>query len=118
MRTLGAPGLGVLVALFVSVSASAVSTAAPSTLSHSTLRSMFPGTFAVRVQGMSAKFIASSGGRLTGESLVGTDSGYWSVRSGRLCIMLRDWLGGETRCSAVVREGGWYRAESVLFRRI
>ncbi len=62
--------------------------------------------------------VAASNGHLTGKSFAGTDTGRWSVRSGKLCIMLRDWFDGQTRCSHVVRGGNRSRAETVRFRKI
>lgn len=91
--------------------------AAAGGIDDSTLNRLFPGTFSVRVSGISATVVAHRGGRLSGKAFVGTILGRWSVRSGRLCIALEDWSDG-TQCSAVVQEGDWYRADRVRFKRI
>lgn len=103
--------------LLVLVLAASPSMAGPK-VGHAALKAMFPGTFAVNMQGIAATFHAGQGGRLTGRAMVGTDTGRWSIRGGQLCIMLNGWFSGRTRCSAVVREGNWYRADSVRFRKV
>jgi hypothetical protein len=87
-------------------------------IGQAALERLFPGTFAVSVRGIGATFVASGNGALKGATIVGTDSGSWIVRSGKLCIMLHDWFNGRTRCSTVVREGDWYRADAIRFRKI
>ncbi|NND49033.1 MAG: hypothetical protein HKN60_02145, partial [Rhizobiales bacterium] len=97
-----------VIAFAIIMTASAAAPAATPSISHSTLKSLFPGKFAVSVSGVSVRMVAASNGYLTGTSFAGTDTGRWSVRSGKLCIMLRDWFDGQTRCSRVVRDGKWY----------
>jgi len=106
------------IAFAIMIAASAAAAAATPPISHSALKNLFPGKFAVSVSGVSVRIVASANGTLEGKSFAGSDSGSWSVRSGRLCIMLRDWFDGQTRCSRVVRDGDWYRAEDVRFRKI
>ena len=119
MRFLSAAGwrLAAIAAVFALAAGLAAEASAP-TVSHSALKRLFPGKFAVSVSGVSVRIVAASNGNLTGTSFAGTDSGRWSVKNGRLCIMLRDWFDGQTKCSRVVREGEWYRAETVRFRKI
>ena len=109
--------LGAIIVAFM-LAAGLVAEAATPQVSHSALKSLFPGKFAISVSGVSVRIIAASNGNLTGKSFAGTDTGRWSVRQGRLCIMLRDWFDGQTRCAHVVREGSWYRADTVRFRKI
>jgi hypothetical protein len=85
---------------------------------HSVLRAMFPGTFSVRVNGIPATFVARGGGSLLGKAVIGSDSGRWSIRNGRLCIMLRNLYRGESRCSAVNRDGDWYQTRDFVFRKL
>ncbi len=84
------------------------------------LRKMFPGQFQARVKGFDVRFIASGDGRLKGFYGSLTDTGRWSVRGNRLCITLKDWLDGETKCAAVRRasHGPWYLAGNIRFRRM
>ena len=109
--------LGAIVAAFMLAAGFAAEAATPQ-VSHNALKRLFPGKFAVTVSGVSVRMVAAGNGNLTGTSFAGTDTGRWSVRQGRLCIMLRDWFDGQTKCAHVVREGNWYRAETVRFRKI
>jgi len=84
------------------------------------LRKMFPGQFRALVRGFDVRFIASRDGRLKGIYGSLTDTGRWSVRGNRLCIMLKDWLDGKMKCSPVRRaaRGEWYVASGIRFRRM
>ncbi len=87
-------------------------------LDRQELRKMFPGTFRAQVKGYDVRFIASRDGRLKGIYGSLTDDGRWSLRGNRLCIMLKDWLKGKTRCAAVRQtSGAWYLAGDIRFRR-
>ena len=105
-----------LLASLLSPVASAVERKVPS---HE-LRQMFPGQFRAQVKGYDVRFIASGDGRLKGIYGGFTDTGRWSVRGNRLCITLKDWLDGKTKCAAVRRSanGPWYLAGSIRFRRM
>jgi hypothetical protein len=81
------------------------------------LNALFPGTFQAVVHGYNVTFVARRDGSLHGTFQSGTDTGRWSVRKGQLCIMLSNWLRGQTSCSGVVQHGDWYRAENVVFRK-
>lgn len=91
-------------------------TAAP--LEAQALEALFPGSFQAEVHGYKVNFVAHQDGSLIGKSQQGTDTGEWSVQSGQLCIMLTSWLNGNTACSQVVQHGDWYRADSVVFRKL
>lgn len=82
------------------------------------LRKLFPGNFHAVVRGSTVQFTARSDGSLIGRYMSSTDRGRWSVRNGRLCIVLEKWMNGKPACSAVVKHDGWYRAADVRFRRI
>ena len=86
-------------------------------LSSRQLRKLFPGEFNAVVQGTTVQFSARRGGRLIGRYMSSTDKGRWSVRGGKLCIVLDKWMNGKTKCSPVVAEGDWYRAADVRFQR-
>ena len=98
----------------------AISTAhADAALTHAQLQKLFPGTFAAVVQGaMKLTFTAKGNGTLIGVMPGKQDEGRWSLRNGKLCIMLSTWTGGKSACSAVVAENGWYRGQGVKFRKI
>ena len=108
----------VAVAAIFMLAAGLAAEASTPPVSHDALKRLFPGKFAASVGGVSVRVIAAGNGHLTGTSFAGSDFGRWSVRRGRLCIMLRDLFDGQTRCAHVVREGKWYRADTVRFRKI
>lgn len=81
------------------------------------LKAMFPGSFEAVVEGYTVSFTAHRDGSLVGRYATVTDSGRWSLRRGELCIMLSSWFDGRTECARVVHDGGWYRADGVLFRK-
>ena len=82
------------------------------------LRKLFPGNFHAVVRGSAVQFTARSDGSLIGRYLSATDQGRWSVRNGRLCIVLEKWMNGKQACSTVIEDDGWYHAADVRFRRI
>lgn len=90
---------------------------ASSSVNRQALETIFPGTFEAVVDGYTVSFTAHSDGSLVGWYATATDSGRWSIRSGKLCIMLASWLDGRTECARVVQHDGWYRADNVLFRK-
>ncbi len=88
-------------------------------VSPAELRKLFPGKFSAVVKGYRVRFVAKSNGRLKGFYGTLSDEGRWSVRGGRLCVMLRDWLDGRTTCARVRRENdNWYRARNIRFRKL
>lgn len=87
-------------------------------LSTRAIKALFPGTFHAVVKGYAVTFTARGDGKLIGQHMGSKDTGRWSVRRGRLCIMLKDWLDGKTSCSAVVQSDGWYKASKVRFRKL
>src|SRR5262245_4400388 len=69
------------------------------TLSQSELRRLFPGSFDAVVYGiLQVKIIAHGNGKLTGLFSGKKDTGRWSVRDGKLCIMLSKWMEGKSSC--------------------
>lgn len=92
-------------------------TAEAKSLEPRALKALFPGTFEAVVYGFRVSFTAHRDGSLIGRYAAATDTGRWSIQRGQLCIMMSTWLSGETTCSAVVQQGQWYRAESVVFRK-
>ena len=87
-------------------------------LSTRAIKQLFPGQFSAVVKGYKVHFKARRDGSLVGSYMAATDTGRWSIRRGRLCIMLKDWMKGETSCSSVVQVGSWYKANDVKFRKL
>lgn len=88
------------------------------TLTTRAIKKLFPGQFHAVVKGYEVRFNAKRDGRLVGSYMASTDTGRWSIRRGRLCIMLKDWTKGKTSCSRVVQAGSWYKAKNVKFRKL
>jgi len=88
-------------------------------LSQAELGKLFPGSFQAVVSGaVTVKITARGNGTLTGKMTGQEDSGRWSVKSGKLCIVWSNWLDGKTSCSRVIADNGWYRGNGVKFRKI
>ena len=86
-------------------------------MSGKEIKGLFPGKFVAVVKGYKVQFSAKRSGVLIGKYYDEVDRGRWSVRNGRLCIMLKNWMSGETDCSPVHYADGWYRADTVKFRK-
>jgi len=91
---------------------------ADTALTHTQLQKLFPGTFLAVVHGaMKLTFTAKGNGTLIGEMPGKHDSGSWTIRDGKLCVMLNTWTRGKPACSAVVADGDWYRGRGIKFRK-
>jgi hypothetical protein len=89
------------------------------TLSQRELRQLFPGNFHAVVYGIiQVQIIAHGNGKLVGLFSGKKDTGRWSVRNGRLCILLNKWMEGKPSCSQVVAANGWYRGNGVKFKKL
>ena len=89
------------------------------TLSPAELGKLFPGSFQAVVNGaVTVKIAARGNGTLVGQMTGQEDRGWWSVKSGKLCILWTTWLNGKTSCSQVIADDGWYRGNGVKFRKI
>ena len=99
---------------------SVIPTEAGERLSGAELRSLFPGSFQAVVSGaINFRITARGDGSLSAISPRGrTDTGRWSVRSGKLCIEFNNWLAGRTRCTSVIHDAGWYVGSAVKFKRV
>jgi hypothetical protein len=108
--------LAAIVMVFSSLNAGADETA---TLSQAELGKLFPGSFQAVVNGaVTVKITAWGNGTLVGQMTGQEDRGWWSVKSGKLCIVWSTWLDGKTSCSRVIADDGWYRGNGVKFRKI
>jgi hypothetical protein len=91
----------------------------PVTLSQAELGKLFPGSFQAVVNGaVTVEIMARGNGTLVGQMTGQKDSGWWSVKSGKLCIVWSTWLNGKASCSRVISDDGWYRGNGVKFRKI
>jgi hypothetical protein len=87
-------------------------------MSGTQIKSLFPGTFKAVVNGfVTVKLTAYRSGKLKGSMSGDSDHGRWSVRGSVLCIVLKKWMDGKSRCSRVTKSGKWYRVASVKFKR-
>jgi len=92
---------------------------AEATLTHSQLQKLFPGTFTAVVYGVKKlTFTAKGNGTLFGQMPGKQDSGRWSLKDGKLCVMLTTWTRGKSACSTVVADNGWYQGRGIKFRKI
>jgi hypothetical protein len=83
------------------------------------VRDLFPGSFNVIAMGVvKVSLHARSNGTLLAQRGEETDSGSWRVRADKLCIKFRKWLNGDSFCSFVTVDDGWYRVAAVMFQRI
>lgn len=96
----------------------AVPAAAGEALSPRELTRLFPGDFQAVVQNYHVRFSAMTDGTLVGKVMGSSDRGRWSVKGGKLCIMLDSWLKGRTNCSPVIEQAGWYEGSGVKFRKL
>src|SRR4051812_29543718 len=83
---------------------------AATALTQAELHKLCPGTFTAVVQGACTLTVTAKGnGTLIGAIPGKQDSGQWSLRDGKLCVMPTSWTHGKSASSAVVAESGWYR---------
>jgi hypothetical protein len=116
MNRLIVPMLAAIVMVFSSLNAGADE---PVTLSQAELGKLFPGSFQAVVNGaVTVEIMARGNGTLVGQMTGQKDSGWWSVKSGKLCIVWSTWLNGKASCSRVISDDGWYRGNGVKFRKI
>ena len=82
------------------------------------LNQLFPGTFLAKFKKYKVRFTASRNGMITGKYRLFSDKGNWWVRDRKLCIRLKNWFKGKTRCSHVIQYGPVYVAKDVVFRKL
>jgi hypothetical protein len=90
-----------------------------SKLSERELHHLFPGKFRATVYGLlKIRITASADGSLFAQQIGKSDTGIWTIHSGKLCIKFSKWLKGHMRCSAVTEQDGWYKTTAVAFKKI
>ncbi len=82
------------------------------------VKQLFPGSFKAVVKGYRVVFKAKRDGSLMGNYKGIKDTGFWKLKGGNLCIMLRSWFKGRTKCAAVIQYGPWFAVKDVLFRKL
>lgn len=111
--------LSVLAAIVMAFSSPGARAEESSTLSQAELGKLFPGNFQAVVNGaVTVNITARGNGTMIGQMTGQEDRGWWSVKSGKLCIVWSNWLNGKASCSRVVAGDGWYRGNGVKFRKI
>jgi hypothetical protein len=111
--------LSVLAAIVVAFSSPGARADETIILSQAELGKLFPGSFQAVVNGAVTVMITARGnGTMVGQMTGQEDRGWWSVKSGKLCIVWSTWLSGKASCSRVIADDGWYRGNGVKFRKI
>src|SRR5688572_28023141 len=112
----------ILLVMFVSYPSAVITSShaaeAASEVSEAELRQLFPGRFSAIAHGfLKVQITALADGSLVAQQIGKSDTGIWKIRSGQLCIKFSKWLKGQTKCSAVTEQAGWYRTNAVTFRK-
>ena len=88
-------------------------------LGPSELKRLAPGRYLVTLaNAMSLTVVMRANGTVHGSTGRNSDSGRWMLDGSRLCIGFSKWLGGNTRCSSLSVEQGYYQGNGFTFRRI
>jgi len=86
-------------------------------LNASDIKNLLPGRFQVTVMGAINMTIAlRSNGTVIGTTKNESDTGHWTLNGSRLCIGFNKWLGGQTRCSPLISQAGYYEGSGFTFR--
>ncbi len=92
---------------------------AGNSLSQSQLKHLAPGRYLVTLyNAVSMTVTLKPNGTVLGRANADRDSGIWRLSGNQLCIGWNKWLGGQTRCSGLTSEGGYYRGSGFTFRPI
>jgi hypothetical protein len=83
------------------------------------LKRLVPGRYLVTLSNaVNLTVVMRANGTVSGSTKSDADTGKWMLDGSRLCIGFTKWLGGNTRCSALVAEAGYYQGSGFTFRRI
>jgi hypothetical protein len=83
------------------------------------LKQLVPDRYLVTLSNaVNLTVVMRANGTVSGSTKGDADSGKWMLDGNRLCIGFTKWLGGTTRCSALVAEAGYYQGKGFTFRRI
>lgn len=83
------------------------------------LKQLMPGRYLVTLaNAVKLTVVMRANGSVLGSTKSDADSGHWMLDGSRLCIGFTKWLGGNTRCSSLVAEAGYYQGSGFTFRRI
>lgn len=102
--------------LFLALSNAAL---AGGNLGPAELKRLVPGRYLVTLSNaVNLTVVMRANGTVSGSTKSDADSGHWQLDGSRLCIGFTKWLGGNTRCSSLVAEAGYYQGSGFTFRRI
>jgi hypothetical protein len=92
---------------------------AGSQLSADELKRLAPGRYLVTLSNdVNLTVVMRANGTVSGTTKSDADSGHWMLDGSRLCIGFTKWLGGNTNCSSLINETGYYQGRGFTFRRI
>jgi hypothetical protein len=88
-------------------------------LSARELQRLAPGRYLVTLyNAVKMTVVMRANGTVSGTTKTENDSGHWKLDGSRLCIGFNKWMGGNTRCSTLVSEAGYYQGSGFTFRRM
>jgi hypothetical protein len=83
------------------------------------LKRLVPGRYLVTLSNaVNLTVVMRANGTVSGTTKSDADTGKWMLDGSRLCIGFTKWLGGNTRCSALISQAGYYQGNGFTFRRI
>jgi hypothetical protein len=83
------------------------------------LQRLAPGRYLVTLyNAVKMTVVMHTNGTVSGATKTENDSGHWKLDGSRLCIGFNKWMGGNTRCSLLVSEAGYYQGSGFTFRRM
>ena len=108
---------------FIAAAATIVALSSPSLagdpLKANDIRNLLPGRFQVSVMGGTTMTIAlRSNGGVSGTAKGESDNGHWTLSGAQLCIVFDKWLSGQTHCSSLISQVGYYQGSGFTFRPI
>ncbi len=92
---------------------------AASQLSSAELKRLVPGRYLVTLSNaVNLTVVMRANGTVSGSTKSDVDNGHWVLDGSRLCIGFTKWLGGNTHCSSLIREAGFFQGNGFIFRPI
>jgi len=83
------------------------------------LKRLVPGRYLVTLSNaVNLTVVMRANGTVSGSTKSDADSGHWVLDGSRLCIGFTKWLGGNTHCSSLVSQAGYYQGSGFIFRPI
>jgi hypothetical protein len=86
-------------------------------LGPSELKHLVPGRYLVTLNNATnLTVVMRANGTVSGSTKSDADSGHWTLDGSQLCIGFTKWLGGNTHCSSLISEAGYYQGSGFTFR--